>query len=177
MRALAVAVRPAGKTAQRSIRGNSQPFSTTLTVPSAISGANIHSEVIAIPARASTAARTPTAAPTRSRLFNATAISAPSRRKVPSAPPPPWLYHRFPPGEAGWLRRLAGAVEIARRTNHDVRCALAIRRAGSVESASRAVRRATSIPSCTRSTLRSSRTKSISRPGWRARNSGTRGIR
>src|SRR5229473_432800 len=61
MRALAV-VRPAGKTAQRSICGNVQPRSTILTVPSLISGANIHSEAIAIPVLASTAARTPSQA-------------------------------------------------------------------------------------------------------------------
>ena len=38
VRALVVAVRPAGNTAQRSIRGNAQSCKTTLTVPSAISG-------------------------------------------------------------------------------------------------------------------------------------------
>ena len=80
VRALAVAVRPAGNTAQRSIRGNSQSWRTTFTVPSAISGANIHSEAIAMPALASTAARTPfggaDAQPTLQRDGN---LSAPSR--------------------------------------------------------------------------------------------------
>jgi len=78
-RALAVAVRRAGKTAHRSIRGNCQSFRTTFTVPSAISGANIHSETIARPAFARTAARRPSAAVTRSRPFNVTAICVPSR--------------------------------------------------------------------------------------------------
>ena len=88
VRALAVAGRPAGNTAQRSIWGNFQSWSTTFTVPSAISGANIHSEAIAIPALVNTAARTPSAALTRRRPCNVTATSAPSRLKVQSAPPP-----------------------------------------------------------------------------------------
>jgi hypothetical protein len=66
---LVVVVRPAGNTAQRSIGGNSQSRSTALTTPFAISGANIHSEAMAMPALARSATRTPskvTAADTRS---------------------------------------------------------------------------------------------------------------
>jgi hypothetical protein len=95
MRALAV-VRPAGKTAQRSICGNVQPRSTILTVPSLISGANIHSEAIAIPALASTAARTPSAALTRRRPFSVTAMFALSRWRVQSSPPARGAFARAP---------------------------------------------------------------------------------
>jgi hypothetical protein len=45
-------------------------------VPSAISGANIHSETMARPAFARTAAHNPSAAVTRSRPFNVMAICA-----------------------------------------------------------------------------------------------------
>jgi hypothetical protein len=59
-----------------------------LTVPSTISGANIHSDVMAIPAFANTAARKPSAALTCSWPRKVTVSSTPSRLKGQTAPPP-----------------------------------------------------------------------------------------
>jgi hypothetical protein len=54
-RALALACRPVGNTAQRSIGGNDQSSRTDLTAPDFSSGANIHSEATASPRPANTA--------------------------------------------------------------------------------------------------------------------------
>src|SRR5207248_2446531 len=48
-RAVALAIRPVGNTAQRSIIGKVHSASTLRTAPDASSGANIHSDVIARP--------------------------------------------------------------------------------------------------------------------------------
>jgi hypothetical protein len=59
-RALALACRPAGKSAHRSIAGSDQSCSTEMTAPDVSSGVNNHSEPpIERPRPASTPSRTP----------------------------------------------------------------------------------------------------------------------
>ena len=66
--ALAVAARPVGSTAHRSSGGRLHSERTARTAPDRSSGLNIHSDAMVSPASASTAALTPSAAVTRSRL-------------------------------------------------------------------------------------------------------------
>lgn len=76
MRALAVANRRAGKTAQGSNGGSFQSVRTGRTSPLSSSGANIHSDAMVSQRCARTAARTPSAAVIFNRLFIATEVSA-----------------------------------------------------------------------------------------------------
>src|SRR5580704_8548952 len=76
-RALALACRPVGNTAQSSPGGNDQSASTTSTAPDFSSGVNIHSDPpTETPRPANTASRTPSAALTRSLPFTVTETSA-----------------------------------------------------------------------------------------------------
>ena len=114
-------VRPAGKTAQRSICGNVQSRSTTLTMPSLISGANIHSEAIAIPALASTAARTPSgsthtqATLQRDRNFRVIALEGPVLTAASLV-----VNHGVVRREVAGRRGFTSLREIGRGTNNDL---------------------------------------------------------
>src|SRR5258708_21083409 len=72
-RALVVAIRPLGKTAQRSVAGRSQSVRTAPTSPDCSSG-NIQADATVTPSPASTAARTPSAAVTFNRPFRPTDV-------------------------------------------------------------------------------------------------------
>src|SRR5207302_4073792 len=86
-RALALACRPAGKSAHRSIAGSDQSCSTEMTAPDFSSGVNNHSEPpIERPRPASTPSRTPSAALTRSRPRTVTVVSVVTWRKVQVGP-------------------------------------------------------------------------------------------
>ena len=74
---MALASRPAGNNAHRSIGGRLQSANRRTTAPLSSSGVNIRSDAIAIPISASTAARSPSAALTRNRPPTATDAVAP----------------------------------------------------------------------------------------------------
>jgi hypothetical protein len=87
-RAFALARRPVGKTAHRSIDGGVHSCSTARTTPRSSSDANIHCDAIASPRSASTTSRTPSAAVMRSRPSATTDVSVLPFVHVHAVPPP-----------------------------------------------------------------------------------------
>jgi Protein of unknown function, DUF417 len=86
-RAFALARRPVGNTAHSSIAGTVQSVNTALTAPLFNSG-NIHSDATTNPRPERTAARTPSAAVTRTRPVTLTDISVLPFLNIHAVPPP-----------------------------------------------------------------------------------------
>src|ERR1700733_319640 len=86
-RAFALMRRPVGNTAHRSIGGSIQSCNTALTAPLFSSG-NIHSDATARPRPEKTAARTPSAAVTRTRPVTFTDVWVLPLLNVHAVPPP-----------------------------------------------------------------------------------------
>jgi hypothetical protein len=95
-----------------------------LTVPSATSGLNIHSEAMTIPPFERTAARTPSAAVTRKRplepdrKFGAVAPKGPDRTAASLS-----INHRLVRDQVAGHRGFTGPCEIGRRSENRVSCA------------------------------------------------------